>query len=164
MSDINVSSFKILDCTIRDGGYINNWKFDKKLVREVYRALSKSGVNFVEIGYRGTEKYFDKTKYGMWRFSTEEDIREVTANIHGAKLSLMVDFGKTNIEDFCNAKDSVVKLIRLAVHKDNLKNAIRLLEKIKEKGYEVSLNAMGYTNYSKSERNNIVDLLRRADI
>ena len=49
---------QLLDCTIRDGGYINAWKFEKKVVRDVYRACSSAWVDFVEIGFRGNEKYF----------------------------------------------------------------------------------------------------------
>ena len=153
--------FEILDCTIRDGGYINNWEFDTKLVREVYRALSKSGVEYVEIGFRGTEKHFDRKKYGKWRFTPEEQIREAINNIVGAKLALMADYGKIEIDDFCDANDSVVDLVRIAVHKDNLKGAITLLEQIKEKGYEVSLNVMGYANYSENERKDLVDLVKK---
>jgi 4-hydroxy 2-oxovalerate aldolase len=161
---MSLSRFEILDCTIRDGGYINNWEFDKKMVREVYRALSKSGVEFVEIGFRGTEKHFDRNKYGLWRFTTEEHIREVTNNIVGAKLSLMADYGKVESDDFCEAKDSVVELIRIAVHKDNLKGSIDLLEQIKKKGYKVSLNVMGYANYSEKERKDLVNLLKTAEL
>ncbi len=158
---IPLPKFEILDCTIRDGGYINNWEFDKKLVREVYRALSKSGVEYVEIGFRGTEKHFDRNKYGLWRFTPEEQIREATNNIVGAKLALMADYGKIEIEDFCDADESVVDLVRVAVHKDNVKGAINLLEQIKEKGYKVSLNVMGYANYSESERKDLVDLVKK---
>src|SRR3989304_8583094 len=104
-------NYQILDCTIRDGGYLNDWHFDKQLVREVYRALSKSGVDFIEIGFRGTEKYFDKGKYGLWRFSPEEVIREITANINGAKIALMADYNKIELDDFCDAKESLVKLV-----------------------------------------------------
>ncbi|MBT6051908.1 MAG: hypothetical protein HOG49_34325 [Candidatus Scalindua sp.] len=160
MNNLSLSGFKILDCTIRDGGYVNNWEFDKKLVREAYRALSKSGVEFVEIGYRGTEKFLDKNKYGPWRFTPEELIREVTDNIVGAKLSLMSDYGGVDSDDFCDAKDSVVELIRIAAHKNNLKGSIELLAQIKTKGYKVSLNAMGYANYSENERKDFVNLLK----
>ncbi len=157
-------NFKILDCTIRDGGYVNDWKFDKKLIREVYKALSKCGVDYVEIGFRGTEKHFDKNKYGISRFSKEDDIREVVANINGAKLALMADYGKIESEDFCESNNSMVDLIRVAAHKDNLKGAIALLEQIKNKGYQVSLNAMGYANYSESERKNLIDLLKATEL
>lgn len=157
-------NFQILDCTIRDGGYVNNWGFEKKLVREAYRALSKSGVDYIEIGYRGTEKYFDKDKYGIWRFSPEEQVREVIANINGAKLALMADFGKIDVDDFCPAEDSVIRMVRLATHKDSLDKAVKVLEQIKEKGYEVALNAMDYSGYSDKERQGLIRLLKNSPI
>lgn len=161
----NISEdLKLLDCTIRDGGYINNWHFEKKLVREVYRALSKSGIDIIEIGFRGTEEYFDKREYGLWRFSKEEDILDVIEGIRGPKLALMADFGKINLSDFCDCEDSVVDLIRLAVHKNKTEDAIKLLENIKRKGYEVSLQAMGYSNYSQEERKDFIRLLKKSDI
>lgn len=159
-----LESFETLDCTIRDGGYINNWKFDKKLVREAYLALSKSGIDFVEIGYRGTEKYFSKEECGVWRFSPEETIREVVREIDGARLSLMADYGRIEAEDFCDAKDSVIELVRISANKDHLKGAIDLLGRLKGKGYKVSLNAMGYTNYSEGERRGLVDLIKGTKI
>ncbi|MFC2025029.1 aldolase catalytic domain-containing protein [Chloroflexota bacterium] len=159
-----ISSLKILDCTIRDGGYVNNWQFDKKLVREVYRALSKAGVDIIEIGFHGTQKYFDREKYGTWRFSDEEDIREVTAGISGARLALMGDFGKIDVADVIDAKDSVIDIFRVAVHKNNLQPAINLLEKIKDKGYEVSLNAMGLSNYTLQEQKNLVDIVKSSNL
>lgn len=154
------SDFQVLDCTIRDGGYINDWQFDKKLVRETYRALSKSGVDYIEIGYRGTEKYFNKDEYGIWRFSPEEVIREVISNIDGAKLALMADYGKIDPGDFCAARDSVVELVRVAAHKDCLKEAIEVLGQIKKKGYKVSLNAMDYNNLSENERDELIAMLK----
>ena len=157
-------NLQVLDCTIRDGGYINNWQFEKKLVREAYRALSKSGVEYIEIGYRGTAKYFDEDRFGIWRFSSEEDIREVISNIDGAKLALMADYGKIDVSDFCDASDSVVELIRVAVNKNSLKEATALLEKIKAKGYRVSLNAMDYNNFSKKERDELIRIIKGSAI
>lgn len=164
MSHRILTDVKILDCTIRDGGYVNNWKFDKKLVREVFRALSKSGIDIVEIGYMGTEKYFDRKQFGLWRFSQLEDILEVIEGIKGPRLALMADYGKIDLSDFCDHEDSVIDLIRLAVHKDKTREAIQLLEDIKRKGYEVSLQAMGYSNYSPRERREFVEMLEKTDI
>lgn len=164
MKSILYPNISILDCTIRDGGYINNWKFDMKLVREIYRVLSKSGVDYVEIGYRGTEKYFNHTEYGSWRFSMEEDIRNVISNIDGAKLALMADFAKIDKEDFCDSRSSVVGLVRLAANKGQLKEAVLFLENLKKKGYKVSLNVMGYTNYSRSQQDGLIRLLKNSEI
>lgn len=155
---------KILDCTIRDGGYINNWFFDKKLVREVYRAVSKSGVDFMEIGFRGTEKYFDSNKYGLWRFSKETDIREAVDGIKGAKIALMGDYGKIDLSDFDDKRNSVVDMVRIAVHKNDVCDAVALLEKLKGKGYITSLQAMGFSGYTKQERDQIKKVLKISNI
>ncbi len=127
------AQIKILDCTLRDGGYMNNWHFDKKMAREVYRALSKSGVDVVEIGFRGSEKFFNREKFGLWRFSEDALIQEVTQGIQGAKIAVMGDFGKIETSDFVNADESPVDIVRLAVHKNNLQPCVKLLEKIKER-------------------------------
>lgn len=155
---------KILDCTIRDGGYVNNWFFDKKLVREVYRAVSKSGVDFMEIGFRGTEKYFDPNKYGLWRFSKEMDIKEAVDGIKGTKIALMGDYGKIDLSDFDDKRNSVVDMVRIAVHKNDVRDAVALLEKLKGKGYITSLQAMGFSGYTKQERDQIKKTLQISNI
>ena len=50
----------LLDCTIRDGGYVNDWKFTTTQVRECYKACSKSGVDYMEIGYKSNENVFPR--------------------------------------------------------------------------------------------------------
>lgn len=156
-------NLEILDCTIRDGGYVNNWNFEKKLVREVYRSLSKAGLTYVELGFIGTEKYFSKEKYGIWRFSEAKDVRDVTSGIHGSKIALMVDFGKIDIAEIAPREEGFVSLIRIAVHKTDVQNAIRLAEAIKKKGYDVALNLMGYSNYTIEERKDLCNNLKKID-
>lgn len=155
---------EVLDCTIRDGGYIVNWNFDKKVAREIYRSLSKAGVDYIEMGYLGTEKYFERSKYGIWRFTDEHDLQETVEGIDGAKIALMVDYGKSDIKDIIVRNKKFADLIRIAVHKDKIKEAIKFSEKIKEKGYKTSLNLMGYSNYSDSERKKYALLLKNSGI
>ncbi len=50
---------KVLDCSIRDGGLINNWQFEDELVRATYRNLSEAGVDYMEIGYKASKSQFD---------------------------------------------------------------------------------------------------------
>ena len=156
--------FKILDCTIRDGGYLNNWRFDMKMVREVYKSLSKAGVDIIEIGFRGTEKYFNSKEFGPWRFTDPDDIRYVTQGIDGAKIALMGDYGKLDDGDISDEYRDLVSLVRIAVHKDGTSGAIRQLEKIKEKGFTVSLNAMGITSYSRDEIDELVRMLSDSNL
>ncbi len=156
---ISKKYIKILDCTIRDGGYINNWCFSKEMVREVYRALSKSGVDFVELGFRSTSKYFDPSKYGLWRFCSEEDLGDVRNHINGSKIAVMGDFGKVDVDDLQNKNDSIIDMFRIAVHRNDVFKAMDMLEKIKSKGYIVSLQCMGYTCYTDQEKNDLIGAL-----
>ena len=48
----------LLDCTLRDGGYHNNWDFNKKLVNVYLRSISETKINYVELGFRTTDLCF----------------------------------------------------------------------------------------------------------
>jgi 4-hydroxy 2-oxovalerate aldolase len=164
MNNDKMPNFEIMDCTIRDGGYLNNWRFDIKMVREVYRALSKAGVDIVEIGFRGTEKYFERDKFGLWRFTDIDDLKTVIDGINGARVAIMGDFGKLDLDDITDEYRQYVDIIRIASHKNETSRAIKLLEKIKEKGFKVSLNAMGITSYTDEETDELKRILHTSDI
>jgi hypothetical protein len=88
---------KVLDCTIRDGGLINNHDFDIRFVREVYKALSEAGVDYMEIGYKNSKKLFSSKEYGKWKFCDDDDIRKVIEGIPSkTKLSVMVDVDRVD--------------------------------------------------------------------
>ncbi len=155
---------KILDCSIRDGGYLNDWHFDLKLARELYRAHSRSGVDFVEIGFRSSDKYFSPEKYGPWRFTPESLISEVVKGISGPDISLMVDFGKVNSGDIPERKDSIASMYRVAVHKDKALSAVELCNVIADKGYTASIQLMGIVNYTDEDFNHILGPLGASKI
>ena len=65
---------KILDCTIRDGGYINNWNFSQLQVRELYKTLVNSKVDYMEIGFRDNLKTYNNNIVSKWKKSTDSII------------------------------------------------------------------------------------------
>jgi len=133
-------------------------------VREVYRACSKAGVDFVEVGFRGSGKYFDRKKFGLWRFSPDDAVEEVIRGIDGTKISVMGDYGRIDIEDFDEKADTAVDMVRVAAHKDQILDAVRFLEKIKAKGYITSLQAMGFTSYTGREKNKLLRIVRSSGL
>ena len=66
---------KVLDCTIRDGGLMNDHRFDLEFVKAVYEANAAAGVDYMEIGYKASKKIFRRDEHGLWKFSDEDDIR-----------------------------------------------------------------------------------------
>ena len=81
---------KILDCTIRDGGLINDHKFDDALVKAVYDTCVEAGVDYMEIGYKGSKKIFAPNDFGPWKFCDEDDLRRIVGdNDTSLKLAAM---------------------------------------------------------------------------
>lgn len=151
---------KILDCTIRDGGYLNNWDFSRELVKDTYRSVSKTGVDYIEIGFRSTEKYFDPTKVGLWRFTPEELVKEIVSNVAGVPVSLMIDFGKAEIGDILPAQESAVKLYRIATHKTEILEAVAFANQVAEKGYKTAIQLMGIVGFSNLDFERILPPLQ----
>ena len=66
---------KVLDATIRDGGLCNNFEFTYEFVTELYKSNIKSGVDYMEFGYRASKNLFDPKDFGKWKFCDEADLR-----------------------------------------------------------------------------------------
>ena len=154
----NLSHLSVLDCTIRDGGYLNDWTFDHQMVREFYRAVSKAGVDWFEIGYRDKAH---KEKYN-WRYVTEELLTLILDGVNGAKIAVMVDNGKVDISDFVESSCSKIDMIRIATNYTDLQQACVLSERFKDKGYQVSINLMGITNLNRDDKKKAVFQLQHS--
>ena len=143
---------KILDCTIRDGGLINNHDFDLRFVREVYKALSQAGVDYMEIGYKNSKKLFDPKEFGKWKFCDDEDINKVIDGIDSkTKISVMVDVDRVDIDDILPRKDSPVHMIRVASYVKDIDKAIFLVNHFADKGYETTVNIMAISRALDNE-------------
>ncbi len=145
---------KVLDCTIRDGGLMNNHGFDERFVREVFKAISQAGIDYMEIGYKNSRKLFDANKYGAWKFCEDDTIRRVTEGIKSkTKISVMVDVDRVDLDDIKPKKDSPVDMIRTACYVKDVDKAIRLANHFADKGYETAVNLMAISKVLEVELN-----------
>lgn len=148
---------RVLDCTIRDGGLVNDSNFSDDVVRSVYRACVESGIDYMEIGYKNTPELFPKEKYGPWRHCEEEDLRRVvgdhSSDATGLKLCAMADTGgKCDFENQIGpAKDSVLDVIRVACYANEISEAMDMLQHCDELGYETFLNIMAISTTAEAE-------------
>ncbi|MFH1995601.1 MAG: aldolase catalytic domain-containing protein [Candidatus Omnitrophota bacterium] len=134
---------KVFDCTIRDGGLINNHDFDLRLVREVFKAMSESGVDYMEVGYKNSRKLFSDKEYGLWKFCDDDDILKVTEGIESnTKISVMVDIDRVDLDDIPPKSESPVSMIRVASYVKDIDKAIHHVNHLEEKGYETTINIM----------------------
>lgn len=137
------SQIKVLDCTIRDGGLINNHNFDQRFVRAVYKAIAESGIDYMEMGYKNSKKLFSSSEYGAWKFCDDDEIQRVIEGIESkTKISIMVDVGRVELEDVKPKKESPVDMIRTAAYVKDIDKAIFMANHFHDKGYETTINIM----------------------
>jgi 4-hydroxy 2-oxovalerate aldolase len=152
---------RVFDCTIRDGGLINNHDFDERFVREVYKALSAAGVDYMEIGYKNAKRLFSPKEYGPWKFCDDDLIRKTIDGIASeTKISVMVDVDRVDIEDIKPKKESPVDMIRVASYVQDIDKAIFLVNHFAEKGYETTVNIMAV---SKALDNELTEALHQLE-
>lgn len=157
---------KIVDCTMRDGGLVNNFAFTDEFVKDLYKANIKAGVDYMEFGYKADKELFDPSEFGKWKFCNEEDIRAIVGeNDSPLKISVMADVGRCDYKkDILPKKDSVIDLVRVATYIHQIPTAIKMIEDFKEKGYEVSVNIMAVSKVNTEDLDAGLKLLARSNV
>ncbi len=152
---------KVLDCTLRDGGLVNNFGFTDEFVRDLYKANVAAGVDYMEFGYRASKTMFKPADFGKWKFTDEADIRAIVGtNETPLKISVMADAGRTDYKtDILPKKDSVVDMIRVACYVHQIPLAIDMIEDAKAKGYEVTCNVMAVSKVSTQDLTTALKML-----
>lgn len=139
---------KILDCTIRDGGHLNGWNYTDECVRASYFAAVKSGVDYFEVGYRFENP---NPSWGKFAKCLDKELFNLFDADNACKLTVMIDAGKSNVNEFCNCKPDLtpIKAVRVATYPYELDLALLQCEQLKEKGYEVFLNLMVISEFKQ---------------
>jgi 4-hydroxy 2-oxovalerate aldolase len=107
---------KVMDCTIRDGGLMNNHHFDHEFVKAVYQADVEAGVDYMEIGYKASKKLASRNEFGAWKFCDEDDMRRIIGDKKSSvKISVMADAERTDYHtDILPKGKTVVDMVRVA--------------------------------------------------
>ena len=157
---------KVVDCTIRDGGFVNNFYFDDEFVRNLYTANVAAGVEYMEFGYKASKEIFDVKEFGKWKFCDEQDIRDIVGdNNTDLKISVMADVGRTDYKkDIIPKTDSVIDMIRIATYINTIPAAIEMIHYCAEMGYETTINIMAVSTAAESELDLALDLLAQSEV
>lgn len=159
---------KVLDCTLRDGGYYNDWDFSQDLAKDLLLGLDAAGVDIVELGYRSRAA---SGFYGLFRYCDESLLRPLLPPAPRAEYAFMLD-AKEFARDASHAdvdsmrkaispaSESLFKWCRVATHPPTIEAAREQVELLKEWGYRVALNIMGI---SKLEGDALSGAIERAN-
>jgi 4-hydroxy 2-oxovalerate aldolase len=159
------ADIKVLDCTIRDGGLMNDHKFDDQVVKAVYTACVEAGVDYMELGYKASRKIVVPGEHGAWKYCTEDDMRRIVGdNPSSLKLSVMADAERTDYhEDILPKNQSVVDLVRVATYISQIPTALEMVKDAHDKGYETTVNLMAVSTVPEYELNEGLEMLAASE-
>lgn len=153
-----VNRIRVLDCTLRDGGYCNQWEFGFENTKKIINGLVEAGIDIIECGFlAGNTRYRkDVTIY--------TNLREVSSVIpkerNGKLFVCMINYGEYSLDQLPEYDGTSLDGIRVAFHKKDMIPALEFCRGVKAKGYKVFVQAMVSLNYSDEE---FMDLIRRSN-
>ena len=127
----------------------------------MYRACVEAGVDYMELGYKGSRKIFAPDKFGGWKFCREDDMRRIVGdNPTPLKLTAMADAEKTDYhEDILPKEQSVLDVIRVATYVHQIPTAVDMINDAFQKGYEVTANLMAVSTVQEPELDQALEVL-----
>ena len=153
---MSTTQIKLLDCTLRDGGYVNNWRFGLENIDKIISSLISSNIDYVEAGYLKDEVFFED--YSL--FSIQDSFLKFSEN--ASRISFMLDFEKINLDKlFQNIAKFKNFTLRIAFKRPNLKKALEFSEKLIDFGCNISLNPMHSASYTEEELEYLFNVANR---
>ena len=141
---------QLLDCTLRDGGYLNDWEFGHDNLVSIYQRLVASCVDIIEVGFIDDRRPFDSNKS---IFPDTESIKKIFGSIKiKAPMTVgMIDYGTCSLDSIEFCEDSWIDGIRVIFKKHLMNDAMKYCAKLIEKGYKVFSQLVAVSDYSDEE-------------
>lgn len=151
-----MSKVQILDCTLRDGGYINHWNFGERTIKKIIHKLSQSKIDIIECGFL-EDIEFDQNKT---LFNSVEKIRAYIEPRNNAMYVGMIAQPYISIDKISDCDGTSIDGVRVTFHKDEIEEALVYGKQLMEKGYKVFIQPVGTTSYSDS---NLLELINKVN-
>lgn len=154
-----MNKIHILDCTLRDGGYCNEWRFGFDNTKKIIDGLVEANVEIIECGFLTNKSLYNPD---VTKFTAVEQIATVIPENRDGKLFVaMMNYGEYDVDDLPAYDGSSINGIRVAYHRKNRYEALELCKKIKAKGYLVFIQAMVSLAYSDEEFLEMIHLVNK---
>ena len=153
-----MSRIRLLDCTLRDGGYVNEWNFGKDAIGEISRKSAEAGSEIVELGFLRDVAYNENAAV----FSDIKLAREfMPQKNYGAQYAVMCEaLNPLPLEKIAAREKSDVEIIRVIVWKRLLNEGLEYCRGIVERGYQLCVQPNRVDQYSDEEFVEMIRLFR----
>lgn len=149
------SNIKVLDCTLRDGGYINNWDFGVNATKFIITQLYKANIDCIELGFLSVENATESQTI----FNSVDKLKYFIPNINVKnRLFGMITYDKYPIDYLPDIQQSPITGIRVIFKKNQIDGALEYCKQVKQKGYKLFINPTFIDQYSDKE---LLDLIQK---
>lgn len=139
----------LLDCTLRDGGYINEWKFGNEAIKEIIKKLSYTGIEMIEIGFlKGSSYDPDKSLFPDTDLCSNVIDNKNPKVTYVGMLDMSAPLPMNAIKP--RRKDSIDG-IRIIFKKNKINEAYEYCKYILKQGYLLFVNFVGTDQYTDKE-------------
>lgn len=154
-----MNNIKLLDCTLRDGGYINEWNFKQQNIKIITSNLTKAKIDYVECGFLEDFESYDLDKS---LFNNVSQIEQVLPKEKGnTEFVAMTRFGNLDINNLQPYDGKSISGIRVTFHLEEMVDAIDFCKQVKAKGYKVFVQPVGTTSYSDQELLSLIEMVNK---
>jgi 4-hydroxy 2-oxovalerate aldolase len=146
---------KLLDCTLRDGGYVNEWNFGENAICDIKRSIEKSGIEIIEVGFLKDVRYNpNKTLFPGVEWAEHIIFPKSKEIIYCLMVDAPVPFPIDRISERYKAG---IDAIRIIVWKELIKECVEYSKILIEKGYQVFIQPARVNQYSAVEFVNLIE-------
>lgn len=143
-----MNRINILDCTLRDGGYINEFHFGESVIKDIVCKLTKASIEIIECGFLKSGA-FDKDKS---LFGSIESVKNIIGEKNPNLMYVaMIQYGGISNNEISDCKGDSIDGIRLTFHEHEIEPAFVLGKQLMDKGYKVFMQPVGTMTYTDKE-------------
>lgn len=157
-----MSEVKLLDCTLRDGGYVNDWEFGYDNIINIYERLISAQIDLIEVGFIDESCFYNVNRS---IFPDTAGVGKTFGSLEKGKSIIvgMIDYGTCGIEKIEEEKDSYLDGIRVIFKKEKMHQAIAFCKQVKAKGYKVFAQAVSITSYDDAAFHELLILVNELE-
>lgn len=154
-----MGEIKLLDCTLRDGGYVNDWNFGHDNLVSIFERSVDANVDIIEIGFLDDRRPFDMNRSIM---PDTDSVKKIYGSLDRKQAMVvgMIDYGTCDLKNIKPCSESYLDGIRVIFKKHLREPAMAYCAELKKLGYKVFAQLVSVTSYDDDE---MMDLIRIAN-
>ena len=157
-----MKNIQLLDCTLRDGGYVNDWEFDNHNLISMFERITDAGVDIIEVGFLDERSPFDINRSIM---PDTKSVEKIWGDISRKPpmVVAMIDYGTCSIENLQPCSESYLDGIRVIFKEHKMYEAMEFCAQVKKLGYKVFSQLVSITSYTDEKLLEVIELVNQVE-